>query len=191
MMNHKEVLKKIRSYLKRAYVFLWEEDSPQSYIAFIIVSYLLLKFVIYPGFLFILGWQDVVSVLSSSMVHTGDINTTHYSWLDSRGIDYGSFPFQKGLNPGDAVVVVRTDDINVGDVVVYVPYKYTNNSIIHRVISKEIYDGEYYYITKGDANPSIGMFEVNITFDMIIGKAAFSLPLLGYPRAFLHNFLGI
>jgi hypothetical protein len=183
----------IKKTLKRIYVFLWEEDSPQSYIAFIIISYLLLKFVVYPGFLFVMGWQDVVSVLSSSMTHSGDINATYYAWLDSRDINYTGFPFPDGLEPGDAVVVRRVSpgQINVGDVIVYVPYKYTNESIIHRVVSKDVFGGKYYFTTKGDANSGIGIFEINITDENIIGKAILSVPFLGYPRAILHNFLGI
>ena len=183
----------IKKSLKRVYKFLWEDDSPQSYIAFIIISYILLKFVVYPGFLFVMGWQDVVSVLSESMIHTGPIETTYYSWLSEREINYSSFPFPNGLNPGDAVVVVPSlvENIVVGDVIVYVPFKYTNSSIIHRVIYKEKIGEEYYLTTKGDANPGVGLFEINITQSNLIGKAVMAVPFLGYPRAILHNFFGI
>jgi len=183
----------IKKTLKKIWKFLWEDESPQSYIAFIIVSYLLLKFIAYPGFLLIMGWQDVVSVLSGSMIHAENVNTTYFDWLDSRSINYSEFPFINGLNPGDAVTVVRVlpEDINVGDVIIYVPYKYTNSSIIHRVIAREKQGEIYFYTTKGDANIGIGIFEINITYDQILGKAGIAIPILGYPRAILHNFLGI
>lgn len=180
----------IRSMLRRIYKFLWKEDSLQSYLAFIIISYLLLKFIVYPGFLWVMGWKDIVAVLTSSMVHTGNINQTHYNWLKQRNIDYQDFPFPNGLYPGDAVVVVDSNDYEVGEVIVYVPQGYTQ-SIIHRIVYKQDYNGTEYYITKGDANSGIGSFEINLTKDQIIGKAIFSIPLIGYPRKIMHTLLGI
>ncbi len=180
----------IKSFLRKVYNFLWKEESIQSYIAFIIVSYILLRFLVYPGFLFIMGWKDIVSVLSSSMVHGPYINATYYFWMEQNGINYTEFPFPNGLNPGDAVVIVDANNISVGDVIVYVPEGYSD-SIIHRVVLKKKYGDRYYYTTKGDANNAIGAFEINITEDRIVGKAVFSIPFLGYPRAILHNFFGI
>jgi hypothetical protein len=173
--------------IKKGWDFLWHGKSIYSYIAFLLVSFLLLKFVIYPGFLLITGWTDVVAVLSSSMYHGETIDATFYSWLDEREYNYSDWPFQGGLNVGDAVVVVdaEPEEILVGDVIVFIAE--TGEPIIHRVIAKE--DGKF--TTKGDANHNTIYFERNISYERIVGKAVGAVPLIGYPRVLMSRILGI
>jgi hypothetical protein len=178
--------------IKRAWDFLWHGKSVWSYIAFVIVSFLLLKYVLYPGFLFILGWEDIVAVLSGSMYHGSSIDSTYYSWLDSQGYTgYENWIFPNGLNIGDVVIVTRAppEDINLGDVIVFVARD--GSPIIHRVVNVTVVNGDYRYRTKGDANPESLSFELSIPYEFVVGKAIASAPLIGYPRVLMSYILGI
>lgn len=182
----------VKEGIKRAWNFLWHGKSVWSYIAFVIVSFLLLKYVLYPGFLFVLGWEDMVAVLSGSMHHGDGINSTYYSWLEAQGYtNYDDWIFQNGLNIGDVVVVVQAppEEINLGDVIVFVARD--GSPIIHRVVNVTVVNGNYRYTTKGDANSQSLSFELIIPYEFVVGKAVASAPLIGYPRVLMSYLLGI
>jgi len=66
----KKQLKKIKKALKKIWWFIWESDSIWSWIVNIILAFLIIKFIIYPGLGFMLGTtHPVVAVVSSSMEH--------------------------------------------------------------------------------------------------------------------------
>ncbi len=54
------------------------------------------------------------------------------------------------LQTGDVVIVIRSKNINIGDVVVY--KKYDGVLIIHRVVKFLNLNGKIYVVTKGDNN---------------------------------------
>ncbi|PIY60182.1 signal peptidase I [Candidatus Woesearchaeota archaeon CG_4_10_14_0_8_um_filter_47_5] len=61
---------KSKSSLGRIWHFIWEDDSPLSWIVNIILAFVLIKFVVYPGLGWILGTSHpVVAVVSGSMEH--------------------------------------------------------------------------------------------------------------------------
>jgi len=69
-MDKKHTKSKIIASLKAFWNFLWNEDSILSWIVNIIIAFLLIKFVIYPGIGFALGTNlPVVAVISESMSH--------------------------------------------------------------------------------------------------------------------------
>ncbi|HDD05139.1 MAG TPA: signal peptidase I [Candidatus Aenigmarchaeota archaeon] len=175
--------------LRRAYEFLFKEESIPSYIAFFALSFIVLKFVIYPGFLFLMGWRDIVAVLSPSMEHGDGVEYTYYQWFSERNVSVEDFPFPHGLNVGDAVIVVPPRDVEVGDVIVFYP-RNSSYSLVHRVVEVDCRE-ECYYTTKGDANLEILPMERNITEEQIVGKAVFRVPLLGLPRTLMFYLLGI
>jgi hypothetical protein len=186
-----EPLEKATQYTKRAWNFVWHGKSIWSYIAFVVLAYIFLKYLLYPGFLFIVGWRDIVAVLSSSMYHGPNIDRTFYSWLDAHNYTgYESWPFMSGLNIGDVVIVttVLPEDIHVGDVIVFISN--TGEPIIHRVIEVLNEGGNFYYTTKGDANPSSMSFELKIPYNVIVGKGVASAPILGIPRVLLSYIIG-
>ena len=56
--------------LKKIWRFVWENDSPLSWALNILIAFLLVKFIVYPGLGFILGTtHPVVAVVSGSMSH--------------------------------------------------------------------------------------------------------------------------
>ncbi len=83
------------------------------------------------------------------------------------------------LHRGDLVFVIKPNDLEVGDIVIY-QKQGSQFTIIHRIIEKKE-DG---YIIKGDNNPSPDAGIVK--HQQINGKVLFAVPLLGYPRLALY-----
>ncbi|MBW2976086.1 signal peptidase I [Candidatus Woesearchaeota archaeon] len=62
--------KEFKKLLKKVWYFIWEDDSIWSWIANIILAFVIIKFVVYPGLGFLLSTSHpVVAVVSSSMEH--------------------------------------------------------------------------------------------------------------------------
>lgn len=170
--------------------WLWYGKSLTSHIAFLIIAYLLLKFIAYPVFLMAFGLNDVVAVLSNSMNHGSQtINYTFNEWLTFHGYNdsmINSWPLINGLSMGDVVTVIP-GDIKIGDVIIYY---YGNNLIIHRVINITVVNNSVYFTTKGDANPESMIFELMVPKSQVHGKAGIRIPLIGWPRTFLYYIIG-
>lgn len=188
------VKKQVGSFFRGSRKFvkwLFKGKSLASHIAFLVFAYVALKFVLFPGFLFFMGYNDVVAVLSGSMHHQpGSIENTFTGWLVFNGYnesEFSGWPFIHGLDMGDAVTVVP-GNISVGDVIVYY---HDGQMIIHRVINIDEFDGVNYYTTKGDANPSSFSFELMIPESRVVGKAGSRVPLIGWPRTAMYYLLGV
>ncbi len=174
----------IKKTIKKIWNFLWKEESLASYIAFIIVTFVFLRFLFFPVFLFLTGYSDVAAVVSSSMERNELTEHTFYRWLEFNNFDMNEveeWPFLEGLYIGDVIFVrnVEPEEIEVGDVILF----YSGNKrIIHRVVFIEEENGNYFYTTKGDANSNISPSEENIPYELIKGKLFQRVPYLGYPR---------
>ncbi|NQV09149.1 signal peptidase I [Candidatus Woesearchaeota archaeon] len=192
-MNKKET-KKI---LKKIWYFIWEDNSIWSWLVNILLAFILIKFIVYPGLGFVLSTtHPIVAVMSGSMEHEGSFDdwwnseTTvcagnkecpqaeFYLMYNISKDDFKSYKFKNGFNTADIMVVYGTENIELGDVVVY----QTKNPVpvIHRVINKWEENGEYFVTTKGDHNAGINFNERNLDSDYIIGKAVFRVPYLGW-----------
>lgn len=176
---------------KKVWHFIWHDDSFLSWVVNIILAFVLIKFIIYPGIGLVLGTPfPVVAVVSNSMEH----EDSFYDWWAEHedfylkhnitDIDFKDYIFTNGFNKGDIMVLIGTDPkkIDVGDVIVYhakKPYP-----IIHRVISIRDTGGELYFETKGDNNKfqirSFDLDEENVSSDAYVGRAIMRLPWLGY-----------
>ena len=180
--------------LKKVWRFIWEEDSIWSWIVNIILAFIIIKFLVYPGLGFLLSTSHpVVAVVSESMEHDSSFNgwwSNANKWYVANGInkeDFNSFPLKNGFNKGDIMVLKgkNANDIKIGDVIVFWSAK--KDPIIHRVVKKWQENKVNYFQTKGDnyrtnpvsiKNPSLD--ETNITQYEIVGRAIFRIPLLGY-----------
>ncbi|MBI5391816.1 hypothetical protein HZB00_02320 [Candidatus Woesearchaeota archaeon] len=170
-----------RKKLKRLWHFIWEEDSFASWVVNVLLAFILVKFVIYPGLGFLLGTQfPVVAVVSGSMEHDGNFNTwwesqrSYYTNINITQEEFLQYSFRNGFNKGDLMILIGAKQIQRGDVLVFqgaVP-----DPIIHRVV--KVYPGSYQ--TKGDHNTGSRQDEVSITDDRIYGKAVFRIPYLGW-----------
>lgn len=98
-------------------------------------------------------------------------------------IAVASGSMEKELYVGDVVIVKKcnANDIVNGDIIQYQMKGYT---VIHRVIEKKQKNGEYYFTTKGDNNPSED--KESVTEDQVLGKVIFKVKYLGYPAIWLN-----
>jgi len=191
---------------KKFWHFLWKEDSLLSWIVNILLAFILIKFLIYPGIGLLLGTNlPVVAVISESMEHNAPFDTWWNSpamcgektltsdnstrcaqsdWYAAKDItkeEFENFSMHNGFNKGDIIILrgVKFEELQVGEIIVYqskLPYP-----IIHRVVEKNDV-----IQTKGDHNPtqivSTQLNEKYITKDEVIGRAWIKIPWLGYVK---------
>ena len=178
---------------KKVWYFIWEDDSVWSWIVNIILAFIIIKFIVYPGLGFLLQTSHpVVAVVSESMQHNSyfdDWWQKSGKWYESNGVsktDFANFPLKNGFDRGDIMVLMGKNpkDIKLGDVIVFWSAK--NDPIIHRVVKKWQKDNLYYFQTKGDHNPdsirSPALDETKVTQDSVVGNAVLRIPLLGYVK---------
>jgi len=187
---------KAKGILQKIWYFIWEDNSVWSWIANIILAFILIKFVVYPGLGYALSTSHpVVAVVSGSMEHDGSFDQwwnsnaicnhslcTQKEFYNSIGINktrFRSFIFKNGFNTGDIIILhgIEPEKIGIGDVIVF--NSDLNYPIIHRVIKKEYKNNRIYFTTKGDHNEFSGKEDKNISQDKVIGKAIFRIPYLG------------
>ncbi len=171
----------LKHYLKKIWHFIWEEDSLLSWIVNVILAFVLVKFLIYPGLGLLLGTQfPVVAVVSESMEHNGNLDQWWqsqekiYSQLEITKEEFQTYPLTNGFNKGDLIILIRPSNLKKGDVIVFKGEP--SEPIIHRIVKAD--DGTYQ--TKGDHNLGSRQDELNITPNLILGKAALRVPLLGW-----------
>ena len=183
--------KKFKKLLKKTWRFIWEDNSIWSWVVNIILAFVLIKFIVYPGLGLILSTSHpVVAVVSSSMEHNMNFEAwweENKDWYMENGInedDFETSSFRNGFNKGDIMVLVGKDakNIEVGNVIVFRSSK--KDPIIHRVVKKFEDDNDIYFQTKGDNNEDSitndALDETNIREEVIIGKAVLRVPFLGY-----------
>lgn len=176
--------KKSKFDLKSIWKFIWEDDSLLSYIVFVLLAFVLLRFMVFPGFLFLTGYSDVAAVMTSSMEHGETIKYTFNDWLEFNNFseeEVNSWPYLDGLNVGDVIAVkkVPAEEIEVGDVILFYTPK---GQIIHRVVDIKNNETGYYFTTKGDANGEVGDLEIDTPYSQVKGKLVNKVPYLGYPK---------
>ncbi|MFO8016295.1 MAG: signal peptidase I [Candidatus Woesearchaeota archaeon] len=181
--------KRLRRIWGRFWHFFWEEDTLLSWIVNIIVAFILIKWIVYPGLGLVLQTDyPVVAVISNSMEHDngfGEWWSTQGEWYEERGIseeDFTDYIFSNGFNRGDIMILqgAEEDEIKVGDVIVYKSY-IREEPIIHRVVRvNKTAGGSHFYVTKGDHNDRPYPFEIRINPDDVLGKALFRIPYMGW-----------
>jgi hypothetical protein len=194
----------LKNALKKFWHFIWEDDSIWSWVVNVILAFVLIKFIVYPGLGFVFQTSHpVVAVVSESMEHDALFESwwpNGGKWYAANSIteeEFGNFDFRNGFNKGDIMVLFgkSAKDVEVGDVIVFWSTK--RDPIIHRVVEKED-DGGIVLKTKGDnyrTNPvpikSPGLDETHISEEQIIGKAVFRIPFLGYIKIWFVELIGM
>jgi len=194
-MNKKE-FKKV---LKKTWHFIWEDNSIWSWIANVIIAFILIKFIVYPGLgLLLTTSHPIVAVVSESMEHNMKFEEwweKNKDWYMENGInkeDFETFSFKNGFNKGDIMVLIGkgAENIEIGDVIVFRSNR--KDPIIHRVV-KKFDDNGIYFQTKGDNNEDSiknkALDETKIGKDIIIGGAVLRVPLLGYIKIWFVEIL--
>ncbi|MEM4703283.1 MAG: signal peptidase I [Candidatus Pacearchaeota archaeon] len=170
--------------------WLWKSNSILSWVLFLVIIFVIVKFIIFPVSGFVLGTKmPFVIVESGSMHHEGNLSewfALHGSWYQANNISYNEikeyWPFINGLNKGDIVVVKGSKEYKKGQVIVF-RVEGKKIPIIHRIIAVEK-SQETIYSTKGDHNDGQLPQELAIKKEQIIGKAIVRIPALGWIKLF-------
>lgn len=189
--------------MHKTWNFIWHSNSVWSWIVNIILAFVIIKFLLYPGLGLALGTSHpIVAVVSNSMEHDYKFDR----WWDSNALCNGKqctqgdfyrqfnitkeqfleFSFKNGFDKGDIMFLkgIEPAKINIGDVIVFKSGR--PDPIIHRVIKIQEINGRYYFQTKGDHNynsiDSPNFNEMQISEEQIIGKAMFRVPYLGWVK---------
>jgi len=190
--------KKPKTWLGKAWNFIWYGDSIASWIVSLLLAFVIVKFVFFPLLsLTLASSMPLVVVESESMHHPGSFIgnaiglqdnfkvwwTEKGSWYEIQGISEGeaeNWPFRTGLEMGDIVVISGYGTYEIGDTIVFnAGQRYP---IIHRIVDITQIDGRTIYSTKGDNNSGQLVGEKSITEDQILGKAVMKLPKLGWVK---------
>ena len=81
--------------LKKIWKFIWNDDSFLSWVVNVILAFIIVKFLIFPGLGFLLETtHPVVAVVSGSMDHSGDFDDwweRQGKWYEDKGITKEEF----------------------------------------------------------------------------------------------------
>jgi len=192
---------KAKKLFKKIWHFIWKDDSIWSWIVNVIIAFILIKYVVYPGLGLILSTSHpIVAVVSGSMEHDHRFDEW-WPQQENYYLDYGitrqdfmNYRFKNGFNIGDIMILrgKKPEDMKLGDVMVFNGNR--RDPIIHRVIKKWEEDGKYYFQTKGDnpvTNKKSMSLELRIPEDDVIGYAMVRVPLLGYIKIWFVRLIGL
>lgn len=203
--NPEEKKGKEKSALRKAWDFLWNDNSLLSWIVSLVLIFILVKFIFYPFLALAFGSSlPLVVVESSSMHHPGSFlgnslgseNSFELWWSQAKewylqnGINETqakSWPLKTGLEKGDIVVVFRPSKLKEGDIIIFNANQ--QYPIIHRIINVSEINGRTIYSTKGDNNQGQLYIEEKIPSDAIIGKAVLRIPKLGWVKLFFAGII--
>src|SRR3989344_4533275 len=188
----------IKQGFSKVWKFLWKDDSLSSWLVNLVLSFVIVKFVVYPLLGILFGTtHPIVAVVSSSMEHQTSFDEwwrSQSDWYENYGFsktDAKKWPFKNGFNKGDIMILrgKNVKDVKTGDVIVF--RGNSNDPIIHRVVKKYKEDNNYLFQTKGDNNADSfeGLGEIGITENKIIGTAVFRIPLLGWVKILFVDIL--
>ena len=194
--------------------FLWKDTSIWSWIANILIAFVVIRYIFYPVMGILLGTSyPVVAVVSESMEHglhndilCGQSFDEFYesfdnyweicgSWNEQRGItreQFEQYPFKNGFNKGDVIFLWRANrnNLDIGDVLVFQANK--NQPIIHRLVDISNDNEKIFYQTKGDHNArsiDSGLEETHIGEERVYGQALFRIPYLGWVKILVVEIL--
>lgn len=186
------------SFLKKTWNFIWHDDSIASWLVNLLLAFVLVKWIVYPGLGLLLGTSyPIVAVVSGSMEHDNlDFEAwweRSGGWYEQQSINkesFKEFSFHNGFEQGDIMILkgVEPKDIKIGDVLVYETSRHSN-PIIHRVVAVE-HDDDLSFTTKGDHNPVPDNDKVTPEHIQRTGKAVIRLPYLGWVKIWFASLLG-
>ncbi len=196
--------KSLKQTFKKLWYFIWEDNSIWSWIVNILLAFILIKFIVYPGLGLALGTSyPIVAVVSDSMEHNGLSfdewwagKSNWYIEYDITKQEFNDFKLKNGFNKGDIIILKGASpaDLRVGEVIVFKVGR--PDPIIHRIVKKWEEDDNYYFQTKGDKNSDSikesDLDETRVSEKQLIGKAMLRIPWLGYIKIWfvdLLNFL--
>ncbi|MFH1972203.1 MAG: signal peptidase I [archaeon] len=183
--------------VKKVYNYTFHENQVLSWIANILLAFIIVKFIFFP----VMGWAlntelPLVGVISPSMEHE-HMNFDSW-WIDNGqyyediGItkaQFEQFKLHNGFYKGD-VIALRGREVQLGDIVVYQNEESNRISpypIIHRVIF--INEDDNSLTVKGDNNPEADRWIVKQE-DVKGVVTSFKIPYIGYIKIWFSQLIG-
>ncbi len=196
----------LKTSAKKLWDFIWYDDSWASWIANVILAFVIVKYLFYPALGFLLGTNyPIVAVVSGSMEHRGAFDAWWeaecrrdvlsgevirqkdlYQKFSILKENFQNFRFKNGFNRGDIMILSSPKKITIGEVVVF-NADHAYDPIIHRVVETK----EKVFKTKGDANCMIANFEDSVPKERALGKAVLRIPLLGWVKIIFVEIVGL
>ncbi len=181
----------VRAALKKVWHFIWEDNSIWSWIVNVILAFVIIKWILYPGMGLMLGTtHPIVAVVSGSMEHDGSFD----KWWNSECLNgnkktqaeiyesyritkeqFSGFRFRNGFNEGDLMIIKKANSPRLGDVTIFKTDSVAE-PVIHRIVGLNSQNLK----TKGDHNCGSSGFEENIPQEKLIGRAVARIPYLGW-----------
>jgi len=185
-------------FIKKFWDFIWNGDSFLSWISFLVIIFIFIKFIFFPTVSFIMGTSlPIVIVESCSMYHGSNFEdwwNANGNWYEDHNMDksqFESYSLKNGFSKGDIFIVrgVKQEDLKIGDVIIFEGGN-TKRPIIHRLVNTNPFQ------TKGDnnkgqfslSNNNAGINELEIKNEQIIGKATFiKIPFIGWLKLIFYE----
>lgn len=192
-MEKKSLKEQVRNFLD----WLWHSESWLSYIVFIILIFVIVKFIFLPGMGLVLGTKLPLAIVEScSMYHEDNFMSDYNKWwaywesnkkyaqFNITQEQFSDFKFKDGFNKGDILLIVKANpkNLKIGDVIIFsTPGRAT--PIIHRIVSIREENNKKIFSTIGDHNPSQLAAEKEIQESQLVGKAVLRIgPYMGWVK---------
>ena len=192
---------KVKEAWDKLWFLIWKDDSFKGWIFSILFIFIFIKFIFFPTLGFITGTSLPLAIVEScSMYHNGNLFSDSDAWLERHenkyakflinSLDFQEFPFQKGFNKGDILLIVRAkpEKLEKGDVIIFDSNQ--RNPVIHRIVSikENSENGERVFATIGDNNGGQLSFEKEIKEEQLVGKAVFNVaPYFGWVKLVFYE----
>jgi len=188
----------VLSNLKKFWDFVWHGESLASWIVFLILIFVFIKFIFFPFLSLITGTSLPLAIVEScSMYHNQKLDawwTENSQWYENKNItkqEFENYPLKNGFTKGDIFVILGTskEKLKIGDTIIF-NSGINNRPIIHRVVSinplQTKGDNNFAQFTKDNNNEQID--EINISKEQIIGKVTkIKIPLIGWIKLIFYE----
>lgn len=191
--------KGLKKFWKKFWFLLWKDDSWKGWIFSVILLFVFIKFIFFPGLSLITGTSLPLAIVEScSMYHKGNLFSNFDNWWSKHEnkysefiinkLDFKNFKLKNGFNKGDILFIIRAnpEKLNEGDIIIFQTKQ--TNPVIHRIVDIREEDNKRIFSTIGDNNQGQLSFEKRITSDQILGKASFKIaPYFGWVKLIFYD----
>ena len=199
----------LKKYWRKFWHLLWVDESLKGWIFAFVFLFIFIKLIFFPTLNFLTGTPMSLAIVEScSMYHESEMIFFHDfdEWEESHRSKYleyditkeqfKDFTLENGFNKGDILFAIRAkpEKLKIGDIILFEAGQ--GNPIIHRIIETKKQGDEYTFSTIGDNNPysftstnnQIGINEINIRENQLVGKAVFKIaPYLGWGKLIFYD----
>src|SRR4030042_1356553 len=130
-MNLRKIGEKTKGGFKKFWFLLWKDNSVNGWIFSLIVLFVFIKFIFFPGLSLVTGTSLPLAIVEScSMYHQGNIFSNYEKWwveheskysqLNISKEEFDDFRFKRGLNKGDILFIVgsKPEKLKLGDIII-------------------------------------------------------------------------